>query len=87
MMPEFLIGAEFIVILALVGYIVSQNARLMRAAMSRTPGEYRAAEKAAAKKMPVPTSPKNLVEFDEDVQKVLQAVSPSNPMPHGLGGD
>jgi hypothetical protein len=81
-MLELVIGLQSALILGLVIVLVSQNARLMRAAMSRTPGEFRAAEKAATK--PVSPQNKNLVDLDEATQLVLEAVS---PMPHGLGGN
>lgn len=83
---EFVIATQAVVIVALSGLLVSTHARLFRAAMSRTPGEFRKAEATpkAPKKAPVPSS---LVELDEDMQAVLEAVtSGSSPMPHGLGG-
>lgn len=84
-MLELVIGIQSLLILGLVVAVVSQNARLMRAAMSRTPGEFRAAERAVK----TPPSPKKSVDLDEDVQMVLRSVTAgsTNPMPHGLGGD
>lgn len=84
-MLEFVIAVQSLMILGLVGYIVSQNGRLMRAAMSRTPGEYRAAEKATRKPTPPPS--KTLVEIDEAAQLVLSSMAEMPTMPHGLGGE
>lgn len=85
-MLELVIVTQTVIIVALAGFMMNQYGRLFRAAMSRTPGEYRAAEKETTRK--APTSPKNLVDLDEATQLVLESVTAgSSPMPHGLGGD
>lgn len=85
-MLEVVIATQAVVIVAMAGFMMNQYARLMRAAMSRTPGEYRTAEKDATRK-PAPTPSKNMVDLDEATQLVLASVSAGSPMPHGLGGD
>jgi len=84
-MLEFVIAVQAFVIIALVGAFLAQQARLFRVAMSRTPGEFRAAEKAARK--PAPSKPQAMVELDEATALVLQSVQEGpGTMPHGLGG-
>lgn len=83
---------EYLVILtlaatnvALVVVLVRQQNTLFRAAMSRTPGEYRKLESAARRPAPQPKV------IDEATALVLESVTssddPREPMPHGLGGD
>lgn len=81
---EFVIATQAVVIIALAGLLISTHARLFRAAMSRTPGEFRKAE--AAPKAPKPLINQNLVGIDEAAQAVLESMSSDHPMPHGLGG-
>lgn len=75
-------------IVGLVVTMVRQQNSLFRAAMSRTPGEYRKLEQAAAQK---PTTPNPKSTFDEATALVLESVTSSGearvPMPHGLGGN
>lgn len=71
---------------ALVTVLVRQQNTLFRAAMSRTPGEYRKLEQAAQRPAPQPKSG-----IDEATALVLESVMPSDEdyrtaMPHGLGG-
>lgn len=80
-MLEFVVASQAVVIIALVGFVLNQQARLFRAAMSRTPGEYRIADERATRK---PAPVKDSGGLDEDVKAVLEAVT---PMPYGLGGD
>ena len=81
---EFVIATQAVVIIALAGLLISTHARLFRAAMSRTPGEFRKAE--AAPKAPKPLINQNLVVIDEAAQAVLESMASDHPMPHGLGG-
>jgi hypothetical protein len=84
-MPEIIIGIQAALIIGLVVALVSTHARLFRVAMSRTPGEYRAAEKSV--RNPVPPPSKTLVEIDEAAQLVLSSMAELPTMPHGLGGE
>lgn len=82
---EFVIATQAVVIVALSGLLVSTHARLFRAAMSRTPGEFRKAE--AAPRAPKPQPNSTLVGIDEAAQAVLESMAATDhPMPHGLGG-
>lgn len=83
---EFVIATQAVVIIALSGILVRSYDRLFRAAMSRTPGEYRAAEREAARKPQTPAPNANLVGIDEAAQAVLESMASDHPMPHGLGG-
>lgn len=82
-MLEFVIVTQTVLILGLVGLLLRTHDRLWRVAMSRTPGEFRAAEKQSVK----PSAPlqKSVTEIDEAAQLVLASMS-SGTMPHGLGG-
>lgn len=84
-MLEFVIATQAVVILGLAVILASTHARLFRAAMSRTPGEYRKAE-ADKKPQPRPApASKGLV--DEATAMVLAAVSSDEgyPMPSWIG--
>ena len=83
-MLEAVIAIQTLLIVALVALQIRNHERLFRAAMSRTPSHFRAAEKADKKPQPEPVS-KNLVEIDEAAQAVIASMA-SHPMPHGLGG-
>lgn len=83
---EFVIVTQAVIIIALSGLILRTHDRLFRAAMSRTPGEYRAAERETVKKPQIP-APNAVVGIDEAAQAVLEAVTSGHPMPHGLGGE
>lgn len=73
-MLEFVIATQAVVIIGLAAILASTHARLFRAAMSRTPGEYRKAEaEKISRPKPVPSSSKGLV--DEATATVLAAVS------------
>jgi len=85
-MLEFVIASQGVVILGLVAVVIRTHERLWRVAMSRTPGEYRAAEKDVQRK-PASPKPQTSVEIDEATQLVLEAVTADYPMPHGLGGN
>lgn len=82
---EIVIATQAVVIIALSGLILRTHDRLFRAAMSRTPGEYRAAERETVKAPPVPSN-NNSVGIDEAAQAVIESMS-AHPMPHGLGGE
>lgn len=92
MILEIVVLAQMVTIVALAGLLVSTHARLFRAAMARTPSHYRAAEKAAVRPAPPPTS---LDAIDEAAAMVLSSMGESVPstalpratMPHGLGGE
>ena len=84
-MLEIVIASQGLVILGLVAVVIRTHERLWRVAMSRTPGEYRTAEKDAKK--PASPKPQAMVELDEATQLVLESVTSSHPMPHGLGGN
>lgn len=77
---------EAATIVALVTVLVRQQNSLFRAAMSRTPGEFRKLEQAAQRPAP---QPKPMI--DEATALVLESVTSSDDsvarMPHGLGGD
>lgn len=83
-MLELVIATQAVVIVALSGLLVSTHARLFRAAMSRTPGEFRKVEAQA--RTPKPQQTSTLVGIDEAAQAVLESMAPAHPMPHGLGG-
>lgn len=69
----------------LVVVLVRQQNTLFRAAMSRTPGEYRKLEREAQRPVPQHKG------IDEATALVLESVTSSSDgyhvMPHGLGGD
>lgn len=79
---EFVVGALVVLVAAqsaLLGYIFKG---LMRAAMSRTPGEYRKMELEAKKPKATPASQGSQV--DEAAALVMSSIQAT--MPHGLGG-
>ena len=84
-MLEAVIAIQTLLIVALVALQIRTHERLFRAAMSRTPSHFRAAEKADKRPEPIA---KNLVEIDEAAQAVIASMAPGSkhPMPHGLGG-
>lgn len=78
---EFVVGALVVLVAAqsaLLGYIFKG---LMRAAMSRSPGEYRKMELEAKKPKATPASQGST---DEAAALVLSSFQAT--MPHGLGG-
>lgn len=79
------VGSQTLIIVALSAILIRTHERLWRVAMSRTPGEYRAAEKDAKRKITPPKS-ESVGDLDEATALVLASVTQGNPMPHGLGG-
>lgn len=73
--------------LVLVVLLVRQNSVLFRAAMSRTPAEFRKFERDVRR--PEKTA---LQQINEDAATILASMSdsddtPLRPMPHGFGGE
>lgn len=87
---EFVVGALVVVVVAQSALLGVIFRGLLRAAMSRTPGEFRKME-LEAKKPKADPAPK-VSQVDEAAAMVLSSFneavpySPQPTMPHGLGG-